>query len=345
MNIQPISPILSQRLNIQAPKQSLPTGQIGTNVQTYQYSPLLAQTILAQNKQILPQKVNAPNPVENTVTEQNAYKNDLNSLLTTNRANILAVIPRIMNAKDTDGNELIQGDEISGNLVNAVDRLQDIKELGINTLHVLPIHPTGKQHAMGTAGSLYAPALFVEKNGDLAIDPELVDENPAKEAREEIEKIYKQKTGKDLTKMDKHDPDVRYAQTKYFINKCHEQNIRVMLDLPSCASLDFAQAHPEMMAKEADGKEKVPGGWQDIRMFEPFEDEQNRKLNKPLLDMHKKYVDACIDLGFDGIRADVGRAKPVEFWHVIINYSHAKDPEFGWLAETYTHEDASSSRF
>ena len=114
-----------------------------------------------------------------------------------------------------------------------------------------------------------------------------------------------------------------------------------MLDLPSCASVDFAKEHPDLMAVDANGREKVPQGWQDIRMLKPFEDEQNRKLNKGLLDMHKQYVDACIDLGFDGIRADVGRAKPVEFWNVIINYSHARDPQFAWLAETYTHEDAS----
>ena len=30
-----------------------------------------------------------------------------------------------------------------------------------------------------------------------------------------------------------------------------------------------------------------------------------------------------------------------EFWDIIIPYSHLKDPNFGWLAETYTHEDAS----
>ena len=35
-----------------------------------------------------------------------------------------------------------------------------------------------------------------------------------------------------------------------------------MLDLPSCASVDFAKAHPEMMAVGADGKENT-GGDQD----------------------------------------------------------------------------------
>ena len=142
-------------------------------------------------------------------------------------------------------------------------------------------------------------------------------------------------------KMDKNDPDVAFSQCKYFLEECHKRDIKAMLDLPSCASVDFAKEHPELMAIGADGKEKVPQGWQDIRMFKPFEDEQNRELNRGLLDLHKKYVDLCVDVGFDGIRADVGRAKPVEFWNVIINYSRERDPEFGWLAETYTHEDAS----
>ena len=298
-------------------------------------SPMLLKALMA-NKQPIP---TAKSVSQVGLTEASkrvyGYKNDLRDMLTHNRANILAVIPRIMNAQDKDGNELIQGDEQAGNFVNAIERLNEIKDLGFNTLHVLPIHPTGKTHAMGTAGSLYAPADF------LLVDPELVDENPPQEAREKIAQLYEQKTGKKLVKMDKNDPEVAFAQCKYFIDECHKRGIRVMLDLPSCASVDYAKKHPEMMAIGADGKEKVPQGWQDIRMLKPFENEQTRELNKDVLDLHKKYVDMCVDLGMDGIRADVGRAKPVEFWNVIINYSRVKDPQFAWLAETYTHEDAS----
>ena len=114
-----------------------------------------------------------------------------------------------------------------------------------------------------------------------------------------------------------------------------------MLDLPSCVSVDFSKRHPEMMAKEKDGSDKTPGGWRDIRMMSPWENEEKRILNKDLVELHRKYIDMCVGLGMDGIRADVGRAKPVEFWNVIIPYSRSKDPEFGWLAETYTYEDAS----
>ena len=298
-------------------------------------SPMLLKALMANKQPILTAKPVSQVGLTEASKRVYGYKNDLRDMLTHNRANILAVIPRIMNAQDKDGNELIQGDEQAGNFVNAIERLNEIKDLGFNTLHVLPIHPTGKTHAMGTAGSLYAPADF------LLVDPELVDENPPQEAREKIAQLYEQKTGKKLVKMDKNDPEVAFAQCKYFIDECHKRGIRVMLDLPSCASVDYAKKHPEMMAIGADGKEKVPQGWQDIRMLKPFENEQTRELNKDVLDLHKKYVDMCVDLGMDGIRADVGRAKPVEFWNVIINYSRVKDPQFAWLAETYTHEDAS----
>ena len=341
-NIQAISPMLVKYANVQQAKPQEKQVEAQPQIQSVVvFSPLLAQTLLAQNKQIL-----APNALVNvnlTDAQKNVpgYRNTLKSMLTHNKANIIAVIPIIMNSQDKDGNELIQGDEKVGTFVNAVERLDEFSNLGFNTQHVLPVHPPGKSKAMGTAGSLYAPALFVESDGSLAIDPELVDENPPAEARKRIEEIYEKRTGKKLEKMDKNDVNVRFSQFAYYIEECHKRGQKVMLDLPSCASVDFAKAHPEMMAIGADGKEKVPQGWQDIRMFKVFVNEQTRELNKPLLDMHKQYVDACIELGIDGIRADVGRAKPVEFWNVIINYSRAKDPEFGWLAETYTHEDAS----
>ena len=334
---QPISPLLTQTLRINRIPPQMPVKQAAREIEVPNriiYSPLLKDMILAQSGHILKEKKivsiskTAPQGLE-------GYKNNLKSMFLNNEARILGVIIRTMNAQDTDGNELIQGDEKSGNLINAIDRLDEIKNTGFNTLHILPIHPTGKTNAMGTAGSVYAPLDF------LKIDPEIVDENPPEKYRKRIEEIYFELTGKKLTKMDKNDPDVAKAQCKLFIEECHKRNIKAMLDLPSCGSVDFAKNNPEMMAVDAKGKEKVPQGWQDIRMLKPFKNEKTRELNEPVLDLHKKYVDMCIELGFDGIRADVGRAKPVEFWNVIINYSHAKDPQFAWLAETYTHEDAS----
>lgn len=240
--------------------------------------------------------------------QEKPYKNDLRTLFTTNSAKILAIIPRTFNAKDTNGNEFIDGNEAHGTFLNAIDRLDEVKAEGFNTLHVLPINPPGKDNAMGTAGSVYAPEDL------LKFDPILID---------------------------KKDPRSPQEQFKAFVDACHKKGLRVMVDMPSCASYDLYMEKPELMAHERNGLAKTPQGWYDIRMFEPWEDEGKRTLNPELLEYHRKFVDLMIDSGVDGIRADVARAKPVEFWDIIIPYSRKRNPEFAWLAESYTYEDAS----
>ncbi len=236
------------------------------------------------------------------------YKNNFKSELQRGESKILAILPRTFSAEDYNGNDFIEEGEEIGTFLKGINRLDEIKEAGFNTLHILPIHTPGKLKAMGTAGSVYAPKDM------LSIDPNLIEPD---------------------------DPRTDKEQFKAFIDACHERDIRVMIDLPSCASYELFLNRPELMAMEADGLAKTPQGWNDIRMFQPWEDEGRRILNPSLVNLHKQYVDMCVELGIDGIRADVARAKPVEFWDIIIPYSHSKDPQFGWLAETYTYEDAS----
>ena len=244
------------------------------------------------------------------------YKNNLKSMINNNESVILAIIPRTFNAKDANGDEKIdtkQGEQNS-TFLSCIDRLDEVKQNGFNTLHILPIHQPGDENAMGTAGSVYAPKEIVGSDGKIAIDPDLIDKN---------------------------DPRTPQEQFKAFIDACHARDIKVMIDLPSCASCDLYDNEPELMARTRFGVEKTPQGWADIRMFQPWEDESKRTLNPKLLEMHKQFVDNCIELGIDGIRADVARAKPTEFWSVLIPYSHQKDKEFAWLGETYTYECAS----
>ena len=256
-------------------------------------------------------KINTPavtKPQEADIAPKKPYKNDLRTKFLTNDAKILAIIPRTFNAKDTNNNEYIDGNEVHGTFLNAIDRLDEVKAMGIDTLHLLPIHPPGFNNAMGTAGSVYSPLDM------LKIDPVLIDK---KDPRSDIE------------------------QFKAFVDACHDRDIRVMVDMPSCASYDLFNKRQDLMALERNGLAKTPQGWNDIRMFQPWEDEGKRTLNPALLEYHRKYVDMMIDAGVDGIRADVARAKPVEFWDIIIPYSRKRDPEFAWLAESYTYEDAS----
>ena len=298
-----LSPINQVRFNTYNPVFTNSDNKVAQNNNVVSNSGLLS----AYMNNLAMQNVPAVKKVE-TNSQPINYHNNLHSLLVNNKAKILAIIPRTFNAKDLNGNEYIDGQEQHGTFLNAIDRLDEIKAQGFNTLHILPIHPTGKMKAMGTAGSLYSPKDLLE------IDPNLIDKN---------------------------DPRSDKEQFKAFIDECHKRDIKVMLDLPSCASYDMFLEKPELMAKERDGLAKTPQGWNDIRMFQPWDDEGKRTLNPKLLELHKEYVDMCIDLGIDGIRADVARAKPVEFWDVIIPYSRMRDPEFGWLGETYTYEDAS----
>lgn len=298
----PVSNPAAASVNVQTPEQSK--------------SNLLSAYLLnlaAMNKPAVkmpqPEAANPISAVADTHEVKHIiYKNNLRSMFQNNEANILAMIPRTFNAKDLNGNEYIDEGEQNGTFLNAIDRLDEVKADGFNTLHVLPVNTPGKVKAMGTAGSVYSPLDLLE------IDPMLVDKNDPRSAKE---------------------------QFKAFIDECHKRDIKVMLDLPSCASYEMFLKNPELMAMERDGLAKTPQGWNDIRMFQPWEDEGKRTLNPKLLELHKQFIDMCIDLGVDGIRADVARAKPVEFWDILIPYSRMRDPQFGWLAETYTYEDAS----
>jgi hypothetical protein len=279
----------------------------------------LINRYLENQAQINRPSVNKTEKIDEIGSAPLNYKNNLRSMFQNNQAVMLAIVPRIFTADDKNGDELIKREdgEKPGTFLSAINRLDEVKAQGFNTFHILPIHPTGKHKAMGTAGSLYAPLKYIEDDGQIAIDPDLVDKN---------------------------DPRSPQEQMKAFINECHKRDIKVMLDLPSCASVDMFNEHPELMAIDKNGNAETPEGWLDIRMFNPWEDKSKRTLNKALLDMHMKYVDSCIDLGIDGIRSDVARAKPTEFWDILINHARKRDPQFAMLGEAYTYECASPQK-
>lgn len=259
-------------------------------------------------------EINSTNAIEKAQglypAENINWNNDLRQMFKENKAVLYAMIPRTFNAKDKDGDGIIDMDkgEEPGTFINDIERLDELKKYGINTIHMLPIHPPGKKMAHGTAGSVYAPASLLE------LDPVLRDKHDNRDVKE---------------------------QAKEFIRQCHKRGIRVMIDLPSCISVDMYENRPDLAAMDSKGNPKVPQGWTDIRMMAPWADEDKRVLNKSLVEEHKKWIDLIQELGADGVRADVGRAKPVEFWDEIIPYSRRKDPNFAWLAESYVYEDAS----
>ena len=162
------------------------------------------------------------------------WHNDLRSLFLQNKSIIYAINIRTFNAKDTNRNELIDPDEESGNFLNAIERLDEVKDMGINTLHILPITPIGKLKALGTAGSVYALSDFTKINPQLKAPDSTLSLN---------------------------------EQAKKFIDECHKRNIRVIIDLPSCGAYDLFMTHPEYFVKDDSGQPIIPLDWTDIRIF------------------------------------------------------------------------------
>ena len=239
----------------------------------------------------------------------NAEQNNLRTLFLNNKSVICAINIRNFNAKDTNNNELIDLEEESGNFINAIERLDEIKLYNINTLHLLPITPVGKLKALGTAGSVYAVSDFENINSQL---------------------------------IDKKSELSSFEQVKLFIDECHKREIRVIVDLPSCGSYDLFLSKPEIFIKDKKQLSIVPADWTDVRLFKTG---KNGEINEDLLSIHKKFVDMLINIGADGIRADVATIKPFDFWKELIDYTRSIDPEFLFLAEASDSWRESPSKF
>ena len=75
---------------------------------------------------------------------ENVKDTNLREMFQNNQAVIYSVNLRTFNAKDLNGNGIIDFSlgETSGSFVNSIERLDELKELGVNTVHLLPITPT-----------------------------------------------------------------------------------------------------------------------------------------------------------------------------------------------------------
>ncbi len=224
----------------------------------------------------------------------------LREMFQNNEAVIYSVNLRTFNADDKNGNGIIEfsNGETSGSFINAVERLDELKALGINTIHLLPITPVGKIKALGTAGSLYALSDFT------TVNPQLLDPNSDLSPKE---------------------------QAKFFIDECHKRNIKVIVDLPSCGAYDLFINRPDLFVQNEDGTPYVPADWFDVRLFSI--DNSPRLLNSDIFSLHKFFVSYMISIGADGIRADVATIKPFIFWKELIKFAREKNPNFFFLAE------------
>lgn len=231
---------------------------------------------------------------------EDTWQNDLRTKFLNNESVIMEINVRSFNSNDINEDGFIDErvGEVRGTFINAIDRLDELKNLGVNTLHVLPITPVGKLKALGTAGSLYAASAFDSLNEDL---------------------------------YDKNSKLTLEQQAKLFIDEAHKRNIRVIVDVPACASYDLYLQRPDLFVTSSTGEPVVPADWTDVRLLSVGTEE---KIDTNVYSLYKDFVKYMMALGVDGIRADVAHSKTAAFWKELIDYSRSKDPEFLWLAES-----------
>ena len=232
------------------------------------------------------------------VMADDVWVNDLRNLFLSNRAIIYGINLRTFGAQDTNMDGIIDEGEESGNFLNAIEGLDDLQALGINTLHLLPVMETGKIHAFGTAGSLYAAKSFNKLNPQL-------------------------KSRRSMLTVEE--------QAIKFINEAHKRGMRIIMDIPACASYDLYQERPELFVKDFSGKPVSPLDWKDVYALNGGTESN---VNRDVYELYKSFVDYVMLLGADGIRADVAQSKPAALWKELIQYSRTKDPQFMWLAES-----------
>lgn len=227
-------------------------------------------------------------------------RENLRELFKNNSAVVYTLNIRNFASFDKDSNGIIEvekGDKI-GTFLSAKEKLKDLSNQGINTIYLLPITKTGKLKALGTAGSLYAMDEFS------VISPDLDDKENEKSV---------------------------YEEAKEFVQKAHELNMNVIVDLPSCGSYDMTLRKPDWFIFDKNNEPMIPADWTDVRLFKIYNDDKT--LNEAMIDNFKSFVDMALELGFDGIRADVAAIKPQEFWRTIIKYARSKNENFFFLAE------------
>lgn len=228
-----------------------------------------------------------------------AWNNDLRTLFLSNNATIYAINIRTFNAKDINNNGIIEENlgEEKGTFLNAIDKLDELTATGINTIHLLPINPTGKVKALGTAGSLYAVSSFNE------INPQLKSPSSKMTIDEEFRK---------------------------FVEECHNRKLRVIVDLPACGSYDLYLKNSTLFKKDKNQNPVIPTDWTDVRLLDAG---TNEHINADVYNLYQNFVDLMVDFDVDGIVADVATIKPYTFWKKLVSSQRAANPEFLFLAQ------------
>ena len=200
----------------------------------------------------------------------------------------------------------------SGTWYDCIERLSDIKDMGFDTIYLVPIHPIGKKNRKGKNNTLVAKkgdpgspyAVGNEFGGHLAVDPDIG-------------------TMEDFQE---------------FVKACAKQGLRLALDIALNCSPDHphVKEHPEWFFYEKDGTikcaENPPKKYEDIYPYDFLNKEDWKGLWREIRDMILFWADK----GFTIFRIDNPHTKPFMFWEWVIREIKERNPELIFLAEAFT---------
>ena len=226
--------------------------------------------------------------------------NDAKTLFLSNDAIAYSVNLRTFNAFDKNKNGIIEEElgEKRGTFLNAIERLDELRKYGVNTIMLMPITPVGKVKALGTAGSLYAISEF-----DM-LNPQLKDKNSKLSLEEQAQK---------------------------FIDECHKRKIRVIVDLPCCGAYDLYIKRPNLFKRDNQNHSITPADWTDVRILKTG---TNANINQDVFNLYDDFIKMAVGLDIDGVRVTVPGLKPANFWKKLIKKTAKRNPEFVFIAET-----------
>jgi starch synthase (maltosyl-transferring) len=198
-----------------------------------------------------------------------------------------------------------------GTFLDVIDRLDYLRELGVDVLYLPPIHPIGSTKRKGRNGAVTADpadvgspwAIGAKEGGHTAIHPSLGNE----------------------------------AEFGKLVGGARDAGIEVALDLAFQCSPDhpWVGEHPEWFKHRPDGSiryaENPPKKYEDIYPLD-FESAQWRELWDALLDV----VMHWIGLGITIFRVDNPHTKPFAFWEWLIPTVQAQHEDVIFLAEAFT---------
>jgi glycosidase len=195
-----------------------------------------------------------------------------------------------------------------GNLNGVTARLDELKELGVNVLWIMPIQPIGEKGRKGQYGSPYAIQDYYAVNPDYG-------------------------TLEDF---------------KRLVAEAHRRGLKVILDLvanhtawdnvliqpPVAKSLQAPHAqgkntaHPDFYKHDAEGNIISPDpGWTDVAGL----NYTNQELRAYMIAVMKYWVQTC---DIDGYRCDVAWGVPTDFWEQARTELEKIKPDIMMLAES-----------